>query len=130
MKSALVGQTSLDPKWRKRWLPAYERYALDPSWLFDPLGKEERRQLIHDLSAIEHVTSDDPPIYMSYRMAPDDPVPSDGVAGWVAHHVMFGVRLKEKMDALGVEADLSYPGATSRYDSMPEFFKTELLGLH
>ena len=42
---------------------------------------------------------------------------------------MFGVRLKEKMDALGVEADLSYPGATSRYGSMPEFFKTELLGL-
>jgi hypothetical protein len=38
---------------------------------------------------------------------------------------MFGVKLKEKMDALGIEADLRYPGASSTYKSVGHFFKSE-----
>jgi hypothetical protein len=39
---------------------------------------------------------------------------------------MFGVKLKEKMDELDVEADLKYPGASPKYESIPQFFKAKL----
>jgi hypothetical protein len=39
---------------------------------------------------------------------------------------MFGVKLKEKMDELGVEADLKHPGASAKYESIPQFFKEKL----
>ena len=79
-------------------------------------------------SALSLVSKDDPPIYMTYRMAPDALVPSDPsrARSWKVHHVIFGVKLKEKMDALGVEADLQYPGAQTTYASIPQFFKTKL----
>ena len=35
--------------------------------------------------------------------------------------------LKEKADALNVEADLNYPGAESKYESLVEFFVDQLL---
>jgi hypothetical protein len=35
---------------------------------------------------------------------------------------MFGIKLKEKMDQLGIEADLNYPDAKSRYQSISDFF--------
>ncbi len=65
---------------------------------------------------------------MSYGMSPDDPVPDDPsrAGGWKVHHVMFGVKLKEKMDKLGVEADLKYPGARTTYRSNAAFFITKL----
>jgi len=47
--------------------------------------------------------------------------------GWKIHHVIFGIKLKEKMDKLGVEAHLKYPGAKTMYTSIPEFFKSKLL---
>ena len=60
-------------------------------------------------------------------MAPSDPVPSDPkkAQGWKVHHVAFGVALKKKMDALGIEADLRYPGANPTYESVADFFITK-----
>jgi hypothetical protein len=65
---------------------------------------------------------------MSYGMKPDAPVPDDPsrAQGWKVHHVTFGVKLKEKMDELGVEADLKYPGARTTYRSSADFFITKL----
>ena len=40
-------------------------------------------------------------------------------------YVMFGVKLKEKMDELGIEADLNYPGARTTYSSHIHFFKVK-----
>jgi hypothetical protein len=42
------------------------------------------------------------------------------------HHVTFGVKLKEEMDELGIEADLKYPGARTTYRSIVDFFVTKL----
>ena len=62
-------------------------------------------------------------------MAPGDPAPGDPARarGWRIHHVMFGVKLKEKMDELGVEADLKHPGAKSKYGTTAKFLKAKLL---
>ena len=81
-------------------------------------------KVIKQISALLLITGDDPPIFMSYGMAPGDPVPDDPkrARGWKVHHVMFGIKLKEKMDGLGIEADLKYPDAQTTYRSNAHFF--------
>ena len=70
---------------------------------------------VREVSALANISADDPPIFMSYNMAPGAPVPDQSVAaGWKNHHVIFGLELKEKADQLGVEADLKYPGRISK----------------
>ena len=56
-------------------------------------------------------------------MAPGDPIPEgDRANGWKVHHVQFGLALKERLATVGVEANLSYPGAESEYSTVAEFF--------
>ncbi len=97
-------------------------------WGADTL--EEVDETTRQCSALRLISSDDPPIFMSYGMAPDTKKPSgdkDRVRGWLIHHVVFGTKLKEKADELGVEADLSYPGSGSKYSSDVAFFRDKLL---
>ncbi len=122
------GQTTMDFDWWKKWIPGYDVPHRDPFEAIEAETEEELRKVVAEVSALSLISADDPPIHMSYGMAPDDPVPANPqrARGWKVHHVMFGVKLKEKMDALGVEADLKYPGATPRYKSIPDFFKAKL----
>ena len=97
-------------------------------WGADTL--EEVDETTRQCSALRLISPDDPPIFMSYGMAPDAKKPSgdkDRVRGWLIHHVVFGTKLKEKADELGVEADLSYPGSGSKYSSDVAFFRDKLL---
>lgn len=122
------GQTTMDFRWWQKWIPGYETPHRDPFETFDAEDEEQLRKLVAEVSALWLITADDPPIHMGYGMAPDAPVPTDPKRsqGWKVHHVMFGVKLKEKMDALGIEADLKYPGASSTYASVGDFFKAKL----
>ena len=97
-------------------------------WGADTL--EEVNKTTKQCSALRLISPDDPPIFMSYGMAPDAKKPSgdkNRVKGWLIHHVIFGTKLKEKADELGVEADLSYPGSGSKYPSNVAFFRDKLL---
>ena len=97
-------------------------------WGADSL--EEVDETTRKCSALRLISPDDPPIFMSYGMAPDAKKPSgdkDRLRGWLIHHVVFGTNLKEKADELGVEADLSYPGSGSKYPSDVAFFRDKLL---
>lgn len=122
------GQTTMDFDLWQKWIPGYDAPHRDPHEAFDFDSKEELQKIVAEVSALDLISADDPPIHMSYGMAPDDPVPTDPkrARGWKVHHVMFGVKLKEKMDALGVEADLKYRGSDSKYVSVAHFFKTKL----
>ena len=113
-------QTSLDPKELKEWTPN-SRYGGHAFGLMDPeniktrdnrfaefLAKRESfLPWIKEYSPIEHVTSDDPPVYLFYGSAPaigqnqKDPT----------HTSNYGVKLQEKCKAVGVECELVYPGA-------------------
>jgi hypothetical protein len=90
---------------------------------------EEADEIANSLSAMSIVSTDDPPIFMSYNMTPDAKVPDDPkrVRGWIVHHVDLGILLKEKMDSLNAEAHLKYPGAESKYESLVDFFEDKLL---
>ncbi len=119
--AAVVGaQTSLDPKELKEWTPN-SRYGGHAFGFMDPNDiktrdtrfaeflehREEVLPWIKEYSPIEHVTSDDPPVYLIYSSAPAlgqeqaDPT----------HTANYGVKLQEKCKALGVDCELVWPGA-------------------
>ena len=89
---------------------------------------EEMNQTLSLHSALSLVSEDDPPIFMSYGMPPSAKPPTDmnRLRGWLIHHVNLGIALKEKTDALKLEAHLKYPGAELKYPSQVEFFVDKL----
>ena len=90
---------------------------------------EEANEIASRHAALNIVSADDPPIFMSYGMSPTDKLPSDPkrVRGWLIHHVNLGIALKEKTDSLKLEAQLKYPGARTIYDSLVALFVDKLL---
>ena len=90
---------------------------------------EEASRIASQHSALSIISKDDPPIFMSYGMAPSAKPPSDRnrLRGWIIHHVNLGIALKEKTDALELEAHLKYPGAELKYPSQIEFLVDKLL---
>jgi hypothetical protein len=89
---------------------------------------DEANEIARRHSAISIVSADDPPIFMSYGMTPTAKPPTDRgrIRGWLIHHVNLGIALKEKTDALKLEAHLKYPGAETKYQSQVEFFVDKL----
>ncbi len=120
--AAVVGaQTTLDPQQMKEWIPnsRYGGHAF--SFMSDPkdtntrdtqfarflAARAEILPWIRQYSPFEHVTADDPPIYLYYSAPPalgqeqKDPT----------HSANFGVKLHEKCKSVGVRCELVYPGA-------------------
>ncbi len=118
--AAVTGaQTTLDPKQMKEWTPnsKYGGHAFgfkgDPAQKlsqFDEFLAKRDTILpwIAEYSPYALVTSDDPPIYLTFGAAPalgqeqKDPT----------HTANFGVKLQEHCKANKVECELNYPGAT------------------
>ncbi len=90
---------------------------------------DEAKEIARRHSAVSIVSADDPPIFMSYGMTPTAKPPTDKgrIRGWLIHHVNLGIALKEKTDALKLEAHLKYPGAEIKYQSQVDFFVDKLL---
>lgn len=117
--AAVTGaQTTLDPQQMKEWTPnsRYGGHAFgfrgDPAKKLTPFeeflaNREKILPLIAEYSPYALVTADDPPVYLFYKEAPalgqeqKDPT----------HTSNFGVKLHERMKAVGVPCELAYPGA-------------------
>lgn len=124
------GQTTMDADWWVKHIPGYETTHRNFQQAFGAETEKEYLEKVADVSALSLISEDDPPIYMTYRMAPDEPVPTEvsEAQGWKVHHVNFGLALKEKMDELGIEAVLRYPGQDVKYRSEAAFFIEKLRG--
>jgi len=129
-------QTSLDPKQLKEWTPN-SRYGGHAFGFMNPKDKKTRDTQfaeflanrekvlpwIQEYSPIEHASSDDPPIFMSFTNPPDfgkeqkDPT----------HTANSGVGLKQKLDRLGVHCELVYPGSTNMQSATMEAFLIKTL---
>ena len=119
----LRGQITNDFDWWLKNLPGYDEVHRDPAEIFGTNDPAKKAAIVKRISAISLVSADDPPTFMSYRMAPGDPVPEgEGATSWKVHHVTFGLALKKKLDSVGVENHLHYPGAASTYESEADFF--------
>ena len=114
--------------WWKQWIPGYDQPHRERTELFGQISDQELDRVVMDISALSLVSSDDPPIFMTYAMKPDDPIPADPAKAqnWKVHHVTFGIKLKEKMDQLGVPVYLKYPGAETTFKSVSDFFIARL----
>jgi acetyl esterase/lipase len=120
--AAVTGaQTTLDPAQMKQWTPnsRYGGHAFgfmpDPNDLKTRdtqfaaflASREQVLPWIKEYSPFEHVTADDPSVYLIYAAPPalgedqNDPT----------HTANFGVKLQEKLRVVGVECELVYPGA-------------------
>ncbi len=117
-------QVSLDPKELREWMPNY-RYGAHAFGLpnFDALydNREKVLKWIKEYSPIEHVTKDDPPIFMDYMGQKDPPVVGEKQAD-PTHSAVMGLKLEEKLKSVGVECVLNYPGhIDSRYKTAAQF---------
>lgn len=123
------GQTTMDLEWWRRHIPGAAKFNRRLDTYFGAATPAEIRAMVADISALSLVSRDDPPIYMSYAMAPGSPLPAGpaaAVQSWILHHVAFGQALEARMRALGLEVHLRYPGARTAYASVEDFLLDKL----
>jgi acetyl esterase/lipase len=127
------GQTSIDPKVIEGWLGANVLkhrmicMAVGEATIEDALKNyDQHRELYLEFSPYNHLTKDDPPLLMTYGN--DMTLPSKN-AGHGIHHPVYGVKMKEKADALGQECHLLIGGVSEsdKYRSADEFLMDKLL---
>ena len=138
--AAVVGaQTSLDPKELREWMPnadyAGHAFGFAGTGRDRPqefaLALENREKIlpwIREYSPIELVSKDDAPVYLDYPNQKTPPVV--GQAGPdPTHSAIYGLKLIEKTEPLGLEVVLSYPGhLDEKYGSVQKFFFAKLKG--
>ena len=130
-------QTSLDPKELREWMPNaiygghafgfWEKGRTRPQE-FDLLIADREKVLpwIKEYSPIELVSKDDPPIYLDYPNQKTPPVLGQKEPD-PTHSALYGVKLVEKLEPLGVEVILSYPGhEDAKYGSIVRFLIAKL----
>ncbi|MDG2166505.1 MAG: alpha/beta hydrolase [Opitutales bacterium] len=107
----LAGQSTMDLDWWVENIPGYKKSFHNSDRSQFDLSDVEMRALRNEISIINHISSDDPPTYMSYGMKPDDQIPDNAkrARGWSIHHVNFGIIMEEKLRRAGVEVHLKYP---------------------
>jgi acetyl esterase/lipase len=117
-------QVSLDPKELREWIPNYgygaHAFGL-PNFqaLYD--NRDKVLKWIKEYSPIEHVSKDDPPIFLEYSNQKKPPVVGEKQAD-PTHSAVMGLKLAERLKAVGVECILVYPGHTDpRYRNSADF---------
>jgi acetyl esterase len=124
------GQSSYDPRFIKQIIPgsAYRHPGI--LYLFDlnadDLEKScaEKASLLEDASAINHVSADDPPVFLTYTGSNEiheKVTQSHGI-----HHPKFGEVLKEKLDPLKIECVVRWNQPNSATSEVMEFLKKHL----
>lgn len=120
--AAVTGaQTTLDPMQMKEWTPnsKYGGHAFGLKNFKEFLDKrEDILAWISEYSPYALVTSDDPPVYLTYSAKPalgqDQKDPT--------HTSNFGVKLKEHCVTIGVDCQLVYPSAPDvKYKSPTDY---------
>lgn len=119
-----AGQTSIDPKQIVPWIGPN---GIEHPMIANAVGEksietalenyDQHQALYREFSSFNHVSEGDPPLYMRYKV--DMELPSRD-AGHGIHHPVFGVKMKEKCDELGVDCHLLVPGTDYQSE-----FKTE-----
>ncbi len=119
-------QTTLDPVQMKQWI-ANSKYGAHAFGLkdFDAFlaARDEILPWIQEYSPYGLLTSDAPPTYMYFTIAPtENPIQKDPT-----HSAIFGVKLKERCDELGVECEVVHPGTTEVQHKNPTDYLIEKL---
>ena len=132
-------QTSLDPKELREWMPNanYAGHAFG-FWVKGGQRPQEFEQAltnrekimpwIKEYSPIELVSKDDPPIYLDNPNQKTPPVVGQEGPD-PTHSAIYGIKLIERTEPLGLEVVLSYPGhQDEKYGSVQKFLIAKLKG--
>ena len=130
---AMGGQTTLDPfLLEKKIGPACIRHPM----IWKTVGAESHEHLMKnwdqykalslECSPLSHVSKDDPPVFLSYKMPAAVPViEGDGI-----HHAGFGLLLEEKCKTVGIDCYLQIRGnevaRLSKDSFIKEIFQLEI----
>lgn len=122
-------QVSYDPRfWRKVGLgkglqhPSFSlMYEVSAH---EPFDDPEKIAVAEECAPIEHLSKDDPPVYFRYGVS--DELSDETSLGAVVHHPRHGKLFKEKMDSLGIECYLVYPGGPEVQLSSAQFLINHL----
>lgn len=128
--AVMGGQSSYDPRTIREWVgeAASKHPALDGIFGVTEATRDtpEAHRRYEAASAINLLTRDDPPVYAYYSEA--RVIPPNAKAGTGIHHINFGLRLKEKMDALGIECIVRHRDEGARAEQeIVTFFAQHLL---
>jgi acetyl esterase len=132
-------QTSYDPRVIAEWIgPQTARhpnlldfYGLQASELESP----KAFKMYDAASPINYLTADDPPVFLVYAGERKPFASKNAKDGEGIHHAAFGIKLKERMDALDIECVLrtreDYPGDSTQagltaQKDMVDFLKRHL----
>jgi acetyl esterase len=114
-------QTSNDPFfiWKNIYLGSdahtstYAFYGLevtDVETLKRNLAKPAYRRIADEASALNHITSDDPPVFLIHPESLQDwdgkPLPAGTAQPKYIHHIAFGKWFKDRYDAMGLISKL------------------------
>ncbi|MEK6233646.1 MAG: alpha/beta hydrolase [Planctomycetales bacterium] len=127
------GQSTLHLGTMKKWFgvksliehPAFRPlFGLPLQGEIDWDGKLDAK--MREASPITYLTQDDPPIYLTYGA--NKPVTEKSSPGHWVHHPMLGIKLKEAMDKLSIEAHVQYQGGPEidGYESQTDFIIKQL----
>jgi acetyl esterase/lipase len=131
---AVGGQSTYDPHVMRQWFEVsfvmnHPHPALRPFYGVDSpadFEKPEVRELMVEASPITHLTKDDVPVFCQYGVANDKVTADTPRSAW-AHHPIFGIKLQEQMEELGIECALQYPAFKNHdYKNMIDFFIKKL----
>ena len=104
-------QSTYDPRVIKEWIGgrAHEHPALEGFYGLtkDELDTPKAHQRYEQAAPIHYLTKDDPPVFAFYN-EPKGPLPADAKPGQGIHHINFGLKLKERMDALSIECIIKH----------------------
>tara|TARA_R110002096_G_scaffold44229_1_gene118936 strand:+ start:1067 stop:2140 length:1074 start_codon:yes stop_codon:yes gene_type:complete len=106
-----------------RALPLLYGIKTDADWESDHV-----KELMADASSINHLTTDDVPVYMTYSR-PNTDVTIDTNSGEWVHHVKLGLKLQVAMGELGLECLVTGPDVTPEndpYESLEGFLIKKL----
>ena len=120
-------QSSYDPRVIKEWIGgrAHEHSALPGFYglKIEELDTPKAHKLFEAASPINYLTADDLPV-LAFYAEPRGPLLADAQPGQGIHHINFGLRLKEKMDALKIECIIRHQDEhPDPAREMTEFFK-------
>ena len=125
------GQVSIDPKVIEDWLGPQ---VLQHPMIYKAVGERSSKKAkmnykkhearYKEFSPYHHMSSDDPPLFMSYGN--DMTLPSKD-SGHGIHHPVYGIKMKERADQIGVECHLQIEGVTEAKYANPEQFLLDLL---
>jgi len=122
--AAKAPQSTMDEDWWLDNIPGYKKSFQQGL----ELSKPDARDLVKELSIINHISLDDPPTFMTYTMQPNAAMPSKKrkMKYWSSHHLNFGLALEKELKHQGVEVHLQYPNKKTAFKDDVTFLLHQL----